>query len=78
MSVANTPRPRQVVEFVDKIVKNGYAYESNGSVYFDVEKYGKSADHYYGKLVPENVGNDEVGTMSWEGLWIQCLCNGHP
>ncbi len=33
---------------VEKIIEAGYAYESNGSVYFDVEKYNK--DHHYGKL----------------------------
>src|SRR5215469_3409761 len=27
------------IALVDAILKNGYAYESNGSVYFDVEKY---------------------------------------
>ncbi len=29
-------------------------------MYFDVVGYGKSSTHYYGKLVPENVGNDEA------------------
>ena len=48
--------PVQIVDFVETIIKNGYAYESGGSVYFDVEKYSKSS-HVYGKLVPENVGN---------------------
>jgi cysteinyl-tRNA synthetase len=35
-------------EFVKKILENGYAYEINGSVYFDVEKYNKN--YQYGKL----------------------------
>ena len=34
--------------FAKKILDNGYAYEINGSVYFDVEKYNK--DYQYGKL----------------------------
>ena len=29
----------EIVEFIKKIVDNGFAYESNGSVYFDVSKY---------------------------------------
>jgi cysteinyl-tRNA synthetase len=33
---------------VDEILKKGYAYESNGSVYFDVERYNQ--DHKYGIL----------------------------
>ncbi len=36
------------IEWVQKILESGYAYESNGSVYFDVRKYG--ADHPYGIL----------------------------
>lgn len=35
-------------QMVRKILEAGYAYESNGSVYFDVEKYDQ--DHHYGKL----------------------------
>ena len=36
------------IEMVKKIINEGYAYEVNGSVYFDVFKYNKS--HEYGKL----------------------------
>ena len=36
------------IEFIKKIIANGWAYESNGSVYFDVVKYNES--HPYGKL----------------------------
>ncbi|MEA3452475.1 MAG: cysteine--tRNA ligase, partial [Bacteroidota bacterium] len=39
--------PEQL-ELIDKIFDNGYAYESNGSVYFDVLKYNEN--HKYGKL----------------------------
>ena len=34
-----------------------YRYESNGSVYFDVQKFSSSPNHRYAKLVPESVGN---------------------
>lgn len=40
-------------ELVKEILANGYAYESNGSVYFDVEKYDK--DHHYGVLSGRNI-----------------------
>ncbi len=40
----------EIIEVVKKIIENGYAYVSNGSVYFDVEKYRK---HY---PYPEFIG----------------------
>ncbi len=36
------------LEMIEKIFNNGYAYLSNGSVYFDVLKYNEK--HQYGKL----------------------------
>jgi len=36
------------IEMIKKIMDAGYAYEKNGSVYFDVKKY--AASHDYGKL----------------------------
>lgn len=36
------------IETIKEILKNGYAYESNGSVYFDVAKY--NAEYNYGIL----------------------------
>jgi len=41
------------IEFTQKILDNGWAYVSNGSVYFDVEKYNKT--HDYGKLSGRNI-----------------------
>lgn len=36
------------IEMVKRIIDNGFAYEVNGSVYFDVEKYSKQ--YHYGEL----------------------------
>ena len=36
------------IEIIKEILEKGFAYEANGSVYFDVMKYNES--HHYGKL----------------------------
>jgi cysteinyl-tRNA synthetase len=36
------------IEMVQRIIENGYAYEINGSIYFDVKKYAEK--HNYGEL----------------------------
>lgn len=41
------------IEYIKKILDAGYAYESKGSVYFDVAKY--NSDHHYGKLSGRNI-----------------------
>lgn len=47
----------EIVSFIEKIIANGYGYESNGSVYFDVSKFDATKHHYYAKLVPEAFGD---------------------
>ncbi|XP_038162800.1 cysteine--tRNA ligase, cytoplasmic isoform X1 [Cyprinodon tularosa] len=56
----------EIVEFVEKVVSNGYGYESNGSVYFDTQKFDSSPQHSYAKLVPEAVG-DQKALQEGEG-----------
>ncbi|XP_045749000.1 cysteine--tRNA ligase, cytoplasmic isoform X1 [Mirounga angustirostris] len=56
----------EIVNFVQKIVDNGYGYASNGSVYFDTVKFASSDRHSYGKLVPEAVG-DQKALQEGEG-----------
>jgi cysteinyl-tRNA synthetase len=41
------------IEYIQKIIDAGYAYESEGSVYFDVEKYNQR--YKYGKLSGRNI-----------------------
>jgi len=49
-------------ELVKEILANGFAYESNGSVYFDIEKYNKK--YHYGVLSGRNL--DDVINNSRE------------
>jgi cysteinyl-tRNA synthetase len=53
------------IDFVKKILDAGLAYESEGSVYFDVEKYNKS--HHYGKLSGRNIDELLDATRELDG-----------
>ena len=53
------------IETVKKILDAGYAYISNGSVYFDVEKYNK--DHHYGILSGRTLDDTREGTRTLDG-----------
>ena len=50
---------------VQKILDAGYAYESNGSVYFDVQKYDR--EHHYGILSGRTLDDTLEGTRSLDG-----------
>ncbi len=53
------------IDFVQKILDAGFAYESQGSVYFDVEKYNQS--NHYGKLSGRNIEDMLESTRDLEG-----------
>ncbi|MDD2323293.1 MAG: cysteine--tRNA ligase [Bacteroidales bacterium] len=53
------------IEMVEKIIKNGYAYLSQGSVYFDVEKYNSL--HHYGILSGRKLEDLVANTRTLEG-----------
>lgn len=53
------------IEYIKKILDAGYAYESNGSVYFDVPKYNQ--DHPYGKLSGRNIEDMISQTRELDG-----------
>ncbi len=53
------------MEYVQKIIDNGFAYESEGSVYFDVEKYNQQ--HHYGILSGRNIEEILENTRSLDG-----------
>jgi len=47
----------QIVEFIEELIVKGYAYESNGDVYFDTQAF-KS----YGKLSRQNLAELNIGS----------------
>ena len=57
--------PEQI-ELVEKILQNGYGYEVNGSVYFDLEKYAETGS--YGELSGKVLKDLRSGTRATEGL----------
>ncbi len=53
------------IAYVQKILDAGYAYVSEGSVYFDVPKY--NADFHYGKLSGRNIDELLANTRALDG-----------
>ncbi|KAF8629904.1 hypothetical protein AX15_003256 [Amanita polypyramis BW_CC] len=50
----------EIVAFVDRIIKNGYAYEAEGCVYFDTLAFDSAEAHHYAKLEPWSKGNRDL------------------
>ncbi|MDE6309739.1 MAG: cysteine--tRNA ligase [Muribaculaceae bacterium] len=53
------------IEYVKKILESGYAYISDGSVYFDVNSYNK--DHRYGILSNRSLDETRTNTRELDG-----------
>lgn len=53
-------------EIIKKIIDNGFAYEANGSVYFDVVKFNKT--NHYGKLSGRNIEDMIANTRDLDGV----------
>jgi cysteinyl-tRNA synthetase len=54
------------IELIKKILENGFAYEMNGNVYFDLEKYRKS--NSYGELSGKVLEDLQAGSRETEGM----------
>lgn len=55
----------QIAEFVDKIIQKGFAYEADGSVYFDITAF-EEAGNTYARLRPQSK-NDKALQEEGEG-----------
>ena len=44
---------QEMIEYVQKIIDNGYAYEVDGNVYFDMEKFAE--DYPYGEMANKDI-----------------------
>lgn len=53
------------IQMVQEILDNGFAYEANGSVYFDVEKY--NAEKGYGELSGRKIEDLMAGSRELDG-----------
>ncbi|EGR33621.1 hypothetical protein IMG5_047670 [Ichthyophthirius multifiliis] len=49
----------EIINYIKKIIENGFAYESNQSVYFNVEKFHCTQNQCYAKLEPQSVNNKQ-------------------
>jgi cysteinyl-tRNA synthetase len=53
------------IDMIQEIIRKGFAYEKNGSVYFDVTKYAKGGD--YGKLSGRVIEEMIAGSRDLDG-----------
>ncbi len=53
------------ISLVERILANGYAYLSNGSVYFDVDKYDRK--YHYGRLSGRNLEDTRDNSRALDG-----------
>lgn len=50
----------EIVDYVEKIIDEGFGYQSKGSVYFDTARFDGDPGHFYAKLVPEAFGDQKA------------------
>uniref|UniRef100_UPI004049B021 cysteine--tRNA ligase n=2 Tax=Flavobacterium sp. TaxID=239 RepID=UPI004049B021 len=53
------------IAIIEQIIKKGYGYEANGSVYFDVKEFNKK--YHYGKLSGRNIEDMFANTRDLDG-----------
>ncbi len=78
---------QEMINYVQKIIDNGYAYEVDGNIYFDVEKFAE--DYPYGEMANKDLDQlkDETESRVEEdrkkknqydfALWLNAEGTGH-
>lgn len=74
------PRPSEhipeIIEFIKDLIKNGFAYEANGSVYFDIGKF-KDYGKLSGKKIEDLIAGKRIAVRAEKknpadfALWIK-------
>jgi cysteinyl-tRNA synthetase len=47
----------EIIAYIEKIMENGFAYASGGSVYFDIDAFKKDGKYTYAKLDPGSISD---------------------
>lgn len=66
----------EIVSFVEQMVKNGYAYEAQGSVYFDTASFEREGKHVYAKLQPWSRGKTDLIDEGEGSLSVKTTADG--
>ncbi|KAK7206418.1 tRNA synthetases class I (C) catalytic domain-containing protein [Myxozyma melibiosi] len=66
----------EIVSFVEQMVKNGYAYEAQGSVYFDTAAFERDGKHVYAKLQPWSRGKTDLIDEGEGSLSVRTAADG--
>lgn len=61
----------EIIAYIETIIKNGYAYASNGSVYFNIGAFKASGKHTYAKLDPGSMSDPTKYSESEGSLGVQ-------
>ncbi|KAJ8099768.1 tRNA synthetases class I (C) catalytic domain-containing protein [Lipomyces tetrasporus] len=66
----------QIVAYVAKMMENGYAYEAQGSVYFDTAAFESGGKHVYAKLQPWSRGKKDLIDEGEGSLSVKTTADG--
>ncbi|TPX51747.1 cysteine---tRNA ligase [Synchytrium endobioticum] len=63
----------EISKWTEQIMQNGYAYESQGSIYFDTQSFNSKPNHAYAKLAPSSASNLDLiaegeGSLTASGI----------